>query len=149
MNRATVVVVACAILAVAVLPLSAADKAKAPRSWSGIINDEGLRKMAPNQESGARGYVTDAKAWAKLWKAWRGDETVPKVDFAKELVVVATVDGPNRPFPVRLPLVADDNGDLSFLVGTTKVAGRGFGYYMAVGPRKDAKPTSRRPITRK
>jgi hypothetical protein len=110
---------------------------KAPREWLGNLKEDEPQKEAPTQINDNVGYLTDAKAWEKLWKAWRGKEELPKVDFDKELVVVVTVSGP---YPVVVGQEVK-NGDLRLKANTgyAKVSGFGFGYYLAVVPRKDFK----------
>src|SRR5262249_22867956 len=63
------------------------------RAWGQIFKEEEkelLRKEAP-----ASGYIDNEKDWARLWKAWRGNEKLPAVDFKKELIIVGTSEGPN------------------------------------------------------
>src|SRR5438094_767979 len=83
----------------------AADKPrdlKPTRQWTGVHKDEKVKKMAPEA-----GFVTDAKAFAKLWKAWRPEEKVPEVNFKKEIVIVATSGGPTPP---NVSATRDDKG---------------------------------------
>jgi hypothetical protein len=100
------------------------------RFWSGVNRDEALKKEAPKS-----GLVTDAKAFEKLWKAWRKDEKVPEIDFKKQFVVVGLASGPNRPF-VNATL---DEGDLKLGWGQTLIGGPGFGYGLAAFDRKGVK----------
>lgn len=88
--------------------------------WSGKIKDESLRKLAPKS-----GFIADADTWKKLWTTWRPDEELPKVDFAKELILVGTVPGPN--LVIMRPTI-DDEGNVKFIAGGTKIGGPGFGY---------------------
>ncbi|MCI0351976.1 MAG: hypothetical protein L0Z53_21355 [Acidobacteriales bacterium] len=92
------------------------------QTWTGIVKDNKLRQEAP-----ANGFVADEKTWSKLWKAWRGDEKEPMVDFSKDLVLVFTFDGPNK---ISVPqLTLNDKGDLRVpLPIGTLIAGPGFGY---------------------
>jgi hypothetical protein len=83
--------------ALAVLALAGAacaeEKTVTPnRLWEGEFADEKLKKEAPKG-----GVITDAKTFAKLWKAWRKDEKVPEVDFKKELAVVVMCGKGVRP----------------------------------------------------
>ena len=58
------------------------------RQWHGAFRrpqDEALIKEAP-----ASGYIANPEAWAKLWKAWRGQQAIPDVDFGKQFVLVCT-----------------------------------------------------------
>ncbi len=54
---------------------------------SGSINDQTLQADAP-----ANGVIVSQKAWDALAKAW-GIKDAPKVDFAKELLIVGTWKG--------------------------------------------------------
>lgn len=99
--------------------------------WTGTPKDAALRRLAPQQ-----GFITDAAAWQRLWKAWRGDEGVAAVDFTKDAVLVGTVGGPNRVI-VRPVLAA--GGNLRFVVVGAEVAGPGFGYAMLKVSRKGVK----------
>jgi hypothetical protein len=55
------------------------------KSWKANNVACALLKAAPE-----RGYIANEKAWAKLWQAWRPKETLPKVDFEKQLIWVET-----------------------------------------------------------
>jgi hypothetical protein len=115
---------------------------KPGKDWRGVVKDDGLRKGAPTQIDADTGYVADAKAWEKLWTAWRGKKALPKIDFEKELVVVITASGSK--LLAVVPVHKD--GDLRFKV-SSRVVGVGpgpldlgaFGYYFAVQPRKGLK----------
>ncbi len=74
------------------------------RTWNGEVKLE-LRKEAPED-----GYVVSQEKWEKLWKAFRGNEEVPKVDFKSELVLVAVGKDPNR---ISIRAENDGKGDLS------------------------------------
>jgi hypothetical protein len=100
------------------------------RDWVAVVNDENLKKQAPKD-----GVVTDAKTFEALWKAWRGKEKVPAVDFTKEFAVVTLASGPNRP-SISATL---DEGDLKIQARQTLIGGDGFGYSIATFNRKDVK----------
>jgi uncharacterized protein (TIGR03067 family) len=57
---------------------------KPTASWLGQIGDAKLEKQCPERP------VTTKAEFEKLWKALRGAEKLPKVDFAKEFVLVRT-----------------------------------------------------------
>jgi hypothetical protein len=88
--------------------------------WSSKIKDLSLRKLAPKS-----GFIADAETWRKLWTAWRPDEDLPKVDFAKGLILVGTVPGPNQ--VVMRPTI-DEGGNIKLIVFGTEIGGPGFGY---------------------
>jgi hypothetical protein len=105
--------------------------------WGGRFNDTMLKKEAPKN-----GVITDAKAFAKLWKAWRKDEKLPKVDFTKEFVVVTLASGPNS----ALPEFTLEGGHLKASDRQTLVGGDGFGYSLAVFSRKGVKKVNGRDL---
>jgi len=143
MKRVVTVLLACMFVTLLLARPGAAEAVKPLKEWKGTLKDEALRKEAPTQVASHIGYLTDAKAWEKLWKAWRDKEELPKVDFAKELVLVVTVSGPNQAI---VGIGLDGEGDLTLGVGSTKVGGPGFGYYLAVVPRKGVKTIDGKPI---
>ena len=139
MMRTTTVLLACVLMGLCGAGIGAAEQIKPSQEWNGKIRDEGLRKAAPKN-----GFLTDAKAWKNLWKAWRGKEELAKVDFKKNLVLVATAGGPNIPFGT----VALDKGNLTMGVGATKIGGPGFGYRIVVVSRKGVKKVFGKPLAK-
>jgi hypothetical protein len=101
------------------------------KEWGKILNDETLKNAAP-----AKGYVTDAKTLAKLWEAWKVNNKMPKVDFAKVLVLVATSGGPNA---LSVDVHLDDEGNLTTMCRQTLKDGPGFGYKIIVIKRDGIK----------
>jgi len=110
----------------------AEPKAVVPdRDWAGIIDNDKLADEAPKN-----GLITDAKAFEKLWKAWRKDEKVPAIDFKKQFVAVTlSRGGPNKP---RIAAKLDE-GKMKIGAITTLIGGPGFGYSLAVFPREGVK----------
>lgn len=104
--------------------LAIADEAppaiKPVETWKGKLQDESLKAKAPES-----GFIADAKSWKKLWKAWRAGEKVPQIDFAKDLVLVGTAPGPNL---AGMSPRLDDQGNVKFIVFSTRIGGPGFGY---------------------
>jgi hypothetical protein len=115
-----------------------AEVVKPAQQWTDVIRDETLKKEAPKD-----GLLTDAKAFAKLWKAWRPKEKVPDIDFKKQFVLVRTAGGPNRPF---MNAKVDEKGNLTASVGATLIGGEGFGYLIAVFDRKGVKTVDGKPL---
>ncbi len=94
---------------------------KPEQVWLGRNEDEKLRELVPKKHA-----LTTASAFENVWKAWCTGE-VPKIDFEKSFVYVATVSGPNSIF-----LQANNEvGNLTTKVGSTRAAGPGFGYLLA------------------
>jgi hypothetical protein len=83
------VAVALSGLAALLVPLTAEEPkpAKPTVELSGSIEDESLQKAMP-----ASGVITSQKGYDALAKAW-GIKDAPKVDFAKEILVVGTWKG--------------------------------------------------------
>src|SRR5262249_20246778 len=54
---------------------------KVEKAWEGEIKLE-LRQQAP-----PNGFITNEKAWAKLWGAYRGNDELPKIDFDKQMML--------------------------------------------------------------
>jgi hypothetical protein len=130
-----------AVVFALVAAVAGADEAKKVpvlQKWDGKVKDETLRKASPTT-----GYIANEKDFEKLWKAWRPDEKVPKVDFKEELVVVGVADGPNQ---VNLIPQVNDKGDLSILARATLVGGPGFSYQIATIKREGIKTVKGKPI---
>src|SRR5262249_57841595 len=72
--------------------------------WAGEV-DYQLRTAAPRS-----GFVADRDSWVKLWKAYRGAEPVPEVDFDRQLILVGLVNEPN--WVKEIIAVLDDRGNL-------------------------------------
>ena len=106
--------------------------------WSGMPADEALKKLAP-----ADGFLADGEALEKVWKGWRPGEEVPKVDFAKDLIVVGVVNGPNN---VLMRPALEETGDLKFIVAGTRRGGPGFGYLLLQIPRAGIKTVNGKPL---
>jgi hypothetical protein len=118
---------------------AADEEAKAKAQWVGRHQESDLKGKAP-----AAGAVVDSKSWKQLWTTWKGDEALPKIDFEKDLVVVATINGPNRMFIGKM--LIDRNGDLSYLAGGTKIGGPGFGFILVQVDRNGIKSVNGKPL---
>jgi hypothetical protein len=94
-----------------------ADEKPAPvklvQTWSGEV------KLAARADAPKDGFITEKDAFAKFWKAFRGDEKLPDVDFTKELVLVAVGMDPNK---LGIGASLDAKGDLKVLVRSTLIA---------------------------
>jgi len=86
---------------------------KVEKAWEGEIKLE-LRQQAP-----PNGFITNEKAWAKLWGAYRGNDELPKIDFDKQMILVGVGKDPNSIGydPDRLTL--NEEGDLKVVYGGT------------------------------
>lgn len=104
------------LLPLAVSVARADDKptpVKLVQTWSGEVKLD-VRKEAPKD-----GFITEKDAFAKFWKAFRGDEKVPDIDFTKELVLVAVGMDPNK---LGIGASLDAKGDLKVFVRSTLIA---------------------------
>ena len=135
--RFTVAVILTALLSA--ITFAAAPVVEPTGTWSGKVKDNALSKLAP-----ASGFIATVETWKGLWTAWRPGEDLPEVDFAKELVLVGTVSGPNL---VMMRPTIDEKGDVKFIVGGTKMAGPGFGYKLIKIGRNDVKTVNGKAVT--
>ncbi len=121
----TTALVICGILGLMVGKVLAEDKTvNYQKEWKGGTNeakDNDAWRHAPDDN-----VIADPKAWAKLWKAWRFDKELPKVDFEKELILVVASEGPN---PIRNDkLTLNATGNLQFDWSHTDKLGPGYRY---------------------
>jgi len=117
---------------------SKARPVKIVQSWGGKLADGALRKVEP-----AENFILDQERWAKLWKAWRGHENVPAVDFQKQMVLVFTADGPNS---VGCTPTHDGKGNVRGDAMSTLIGGPGFGYLMLCIPREGVQTVNGKPL---
>ncbi len=119
----------------------AADKEIEPvKTWSGSsLKEEGI-KEAPKS-----GVITDAEAWAKLWKAWKFEEKLPEVDFKKQIVLVTTAGcAANKWSGPQIKLT--EKGDLRPQVAATEIGGPGFIYLIQIVDREGVKTIHGKPL---
>lgn len=117
---------ACSLFAaITVITFTAGDaqaqkkKVEVKMKWSGSVDDE--KAMKPNA-------ITNAKDLEAVWKAWKITGDVPKVDFAKEIVVATYSVGS------KLNLGGanlDEKGNLEVLGFGTRDIRPGFRYVLA------------------
>lgn len=79
------------------------------RTWFGVLREAEKSKLAPPQR-----FLSDAAAFARLWRAWKPDDQVPPVDFRTHLVIVVA-DDKMRIDRFRFRL--SEEGDLSITLG--------------------------------
>jgi hypothetical protein len=107
------------------------DKKDPPKSTvdlAGSIDDEKLSMEMPPS-----GVVASQKGWEKLAKAW-GLKDPPKVDFSKELLIVATTRGSRLSLDSKV-----ENGDLEIRATSTRDLRPGFRYAIKSIPREGIK----------
>jgi hypothetical protein len=110
------VALACACAALFCVPTTAEEKPTV--NLTGRVADRDLQKEAP--QSGA---IVSQKGWDKLVKAWNITDP-PKVDFTKELLLVATTVGSGLNVSPQL----DNKGDLKLTGIVTDDLRPGFKY---------------------
>jgi hypothetical protein len=101
----------------------------------GSVDDEKLIEKAPPQ-----GVVVSAKGWETLAKAW-GIKDVPKVDFGKTLLVVATTRGSQLKLTPRV-----EGGDLKVVAISTRDLRPGFRYAIESVAREGVKTVNGQPL---
>ena len=95
--------------------------------WVGISLDNEKLGIRPEN-----GLITNQQEWTALWQKWHPDEPQPAIDFAKDIVLVDAVSGPNRMRLGRLIRVKDSRNDVvvKFNPISTKKGGAGFGHIL-------------------
>ena len=130
----------CAVLAgfafAAVVPHAAAQKKKVEitKKWSGSVDDE----KAIKPES-----ITSAKELEAVWKAWKIEGDVPKIDFTKDIIVAVYSVGS------KLNIAGanlDEKGNLDVLGFGTSDFGPGFRYVLGVVSREGVKTVNKKEL---
>jgi hypothetical protein len=126
--------IVAALAAIVFVPFVNADEpkkepAKLTVDLFGSVEDEKLQKEMPEN-----GVVASTKAWEKLAKAW-GIKEPAKVDFEKEILVVATSVGSKLNVSTKL----DNKGDLKVLGLGTRDLRPGFRYAIKSVSREGVK----------
>ena len=83
------------------------------QSWDGIIQNRNLIKESPPEA-----FVVEAESWAKMWKAWRGKEKLPAIEFDQQIALILTVPGPNKISAPELLIDSAGNVKVSLPVST-------------------------------
>jgi hypothetical protein len=110
------------------LPQQGGRQVEVLERWQGTSRDDNLRDQGPG-----RPFIVDHETWRRVWTAWRPRKDVPEINFDDDLVLVATVDGPNRLFG---PVFLSRRGNVRLRLASTKVGGPGFGYLLLRVARK-------------
>jgi hypothetical protein len=136
MLRSIVCLCAAVLLIAASAPEAAAQKKKVEvsKKWSGSVDDEKAAK--PDA-------ITSAKGLEAVWKAWKVDGDVPKVDFSKDIVVgVYSVGSKLNIAGATL----DDKGNLDVLGFGTRDIRPGFRYVLGVVSREGVKTVNKKDL---
>jgi hypothetical protein len=120
-------------------------RVKPVQQWGGVLKDESLRKVLRDLQVWLASpcLLTEQSHLDKLWVKWRPGEKVPKVDFTQNLVVVVTSEGGYR---VAAVPQLDAKGNLKVYSWGEVAHGSGFGYQIAVIPRKGIKTVAGRRV---
>ena len=110
------------------------------QTWSGGNLPLDLQVAAPPVL-----YVADQAGWERLWRAWRGGEALPKVDFDRELILVCTTVSPNS---CGVNPALDEQGDLKVAPVSTLIASdaKTFNYQIGLIDRAGVRSIAGRPI---
>src|SRR5262245_52121933 len=126
-----------ALVALLAAEVRAEKKAvKFTNEWKGAVADEDKQKGSPE-------VITSAKALEKLWKDWKIEDKMPKVDFDKEIVVLGTTRGSKINLSAKLD---DENGDLQVVGLATRDLVPGFRYVLATVPREGVKTVNKKEL---
>jgi hypothetical protein len=112
---------------------------KPTNTWTGRVDAE-QAKAAPKL-----GYIANEKAFAELWTAWKIKGTAPKIDFKKELAIVAL----SQSSGMGINPMLDKDGDLTWIVIATADITADFGFQIVTVPRADVKTVVGKPIEEK
>lgn len=121
-----------AILLAVSFPLEVFCAGKKPltpsQQWSGSVADLSLSLAVPE-------VILLEKDWENLWKTWKVQGPLPKVDFSQHLILVQTTQGSR----LRLTATLDQMGNLEVLGLATHDLRPGFRYVVAVFSREGVK----------
>jgi hypothetical protein len=117
-------------------PRAAAElkKVEITKKWSGSVEDEKAIKSE---------CITSTKGLEAVWKAWKIDGDVPKIDFTKDIVVAVYSPGS------KLNMAGanlDDTGDLAVLGFGTRDVRPGFRYVLGVVSKEGVKTVNRKAL---
>jgi hypothetical protein len=132
MTSRSILVAGLALLMAVCFPLQVVSASKKPiipsQQWSGSMADLSLSKAVPE-------VILTEEGLKNLWKVWKIEASMPKVDFSRNLIVVQTTRGSR----LRLSATLDDKGDLKVLGAATADLRPGFRYVVAVLSREGVK----------
>jgi hypothetical protein len=82
------------------------------QNWCGLVKNE-LRELAPK-----KGYIANNLEWSKLWKTYRGDEELPKINFDRQVILLYVHFDANA---LSLEPVLSNKGDLIRAISFTEL----------------------------
>jgi hypothetical protein len=96
------------------LPLPSKYKQlKRIENWCGLVK-QASRELAPK-----KGYITNILEWSNLWKAYRGEDELPKINFDRQVILVYVHFDANT---LSLEPVLSNKGDLVRAASFTELA---------------------------
>jgi hypothetical protein len=132
-----IVLLACCV-AIAQPPAQARKPVAPIATWTGHILNMELMPRAADV-----GVFTAPAELKTLWSAWRPDEVLPGIDFAKDFVLVMVGHGPNK---IGWRITLDHDGNLEPTAMMTQMAGPGFCYSIVQVSREGVKSVSGKPL---
>jgi hypothetical protein len=127
---------ACVVTAAAAPPQALAQKKKVEvtQKWSGSVDDE--KAIKPE-------VITSAKGLEAVWKAWKRQDDVPKVDFTRNFVVAVYSVGSKLNMAGA---TLNDEGNLDVLGFGTRDIRPGFRYVLGVVSRDGVKTVNKKAL---
>ena len=107
------------------------------QQWSGRVAQP-LALEAPT-----KGFITNARDFATLWRVWRMTGEIPPVDFDRHVILVATAR--SSVLQVRAVQI-DERGDLRTVVVATPDVTSDYAVVLTLAERKGVKTINRQPI---
>lgn len=95
--------------------------------YAGYVEDGDYQTIESRHD-----FIVDQDTFDEMWLDWNPTSIAPEVDFEENLVVVATVVGPNH---IMMQPTLDSNGNLMLKAASTRMWGPGFSYQIQVIPR--------------
>ena len=102
----------------------------------GRVQDPKLQKFAP-----PTGLIVTEKALQDLWKAWKIEKDMPKIDFTKEFVIVATDKGTGN-----FVAVLDNKGNVNYDYAGPPSDKPGFAFHLHSHTRTGVKTVKGKPL---
>ena len=125
------------------------DGAKPSKEWGGKIEGSGKNVELPMTGAAANiwregyaGYIDNQADFEKLWKVLASSEKMPKIDFAKETLIVMPLIAGN----VQI-LEKDGKDILNFSIG--KPRNKDQNYTLAISTKAQAKSVVQSPAKKK
>ncbi len=142
MTFRSIILTGLAMLLAVCFPLQVFSAGKKPvtlsQQWSGSMADLSLSKAVPE-------VILTEEGLKNLWKVWKIEGSMPKVDFSRNLIVVQTTRGSR----LRLSATLDEKGDLKVLGAATADLRPGFRYVVAVLSREGVKTVNGKELAAK